>query len=558
MEEQRAGATAQDRQTTAPRPPRRLDWGPLLALLLLLAAGLRVWLLCHTEVAARDSIHFIRIAWQLEHEPWTKVLKNAEMHPGYPVLILLASAPVSHFVHGPETVLMQLSAQLVSVLAGTLLVIPTYYLGRELFNRTAGFWTAVLFQCLPASCRVLSDGLSEATFLLLAVTALYFAVRALRGRSPMLFGLCGLFGGLAYLTRPEGALIVAATGLVLLATQLARAHRRPWPSTLVCGTSLSLAAIVVGGPLVAITGKITVKQSFNRSMGDGPRGETPARDEERPPPLAVAPVEPVMIAYLPPMGSWLWDDKHHEGRFWWGLRALVQEVIKGFNYAVWVPALLGLCWFRGRFRDTPGAWVPLLVCFVIALLLWRVATFMGYVSERHALLLILCGSYWAVAAVGAIGGRLAALIGSWSPPAVLHFGVKATGRLLTVLLLLALLAPGLPRDFERLHVDRRGFRAVGLWLAEHTRPGDKVLDPYSWPMYYAGRAFHDPEKPLPPPYPYNYVVLERSNNPHPHLPQHRLAESLAGKGNEVYRWSGRHRKEDAEIVVYALPAAPAP
>jgi hypothetical protein len=163
-----------------------------------------------------------------------------------------------------------------------------------------------------------------------------------------------------------------------------------------------------------------------------------------------------------------------------------------------------------------------------------------------------------VAAVAAIGGRLAALIGSWSPPAALRLGGKATSRLLTVLLLLALLVPCLPKDFERLHVDRRGFRAVGLWLAEHTGPGDKVFDPYSWSLYYAGRAFHDPEKPLPPLDAYHYVVLEKSNNPHPHLPQHRTAESLAKKGREVYRWSGRHRTEDAEIVVYALPGAPAP
>jgi 4-amino-4-deoxy-L-arabinose transferase-like glycosyltransferase len=554
MEGQTAGATAQDRQAAALRPARRLDWAPLLALLLL-AAGLRVWLLCHTEVAARDSIHFIRIAWQLEHEPWMHVLRHVEMHPGYPVLILLASVPVGHLVHCPETVLMQLSAQLVSVLAGTLLVIPTYYLGRELFNRTAGFWAAVLFQCLPASCRVLSDGLSEATFLLLAVTALYFAARALSGRSPLLFGLCGLFGGLAYLTRPEGALIVAATGLVLLAMQLVRKHRRPWRNALVCGGSLSLTAILVGGPLVVITGKITVKQSFNRSMGDGPRGETPAPAGDWPAPRAVTPARPVMTASLGLPADWFGDHGKDRNRFWWGLRALVQEIIKGFNYAVWVPALLGLWWFRGRFLDTPGAWVLLLVCLVIGLLLWRVAAFMGYVSERHALLLILCGSYWAVAAVAVVGRRLTALVGAWSLPAVPRLGPKAASRWFTTLLLLALLVPGLPRAFERLHVDRRGFRAVGLWLAEHTGPGDKVLDPYSWPMYYAGRAFHDPEKP---PDAYNYVVLERSNNPHLHLPQHRLAQRLAGNGREVYRWSGRHRKDVAEIVVYALPAAPAP
>ncbi|HJT78512.1 MAG TPA: glycosyltransferase family 39 protein, partial [Gemmataceae bacterium] len=168
------------------RMARRARWQEVgaLLLLLLLAGTLRVWLFRHTEVAARDSIGFIRMAWQFQSRSWKDVLQDprTEQHPAYPLLILAASLPVRHFLSGPDSVLMQLGAQLVSVLAGTLLVVPMYYLGRELFNRTAGFWAAVLFQLLPASCRVLSDALSEATFLLFAATALYFAVRALRRR----------------------------------------------------------------------------------------------------------------------------------------------------------------------------------------------------------------------------------------------------------------------------------------------------------------------------------------------------------------------------------------
>src|SRR5690242_19611882 len=155
------GRTGREAGQGGQGPSRAWHWpeAATLLVLLLLAAGLRVWLFCHTEVAARDSIGFIRIAWQLQHQPWANVLKESEHHPGYPVLLLLASLPVRHFVHGPDAVVMQVSAQLTSVVAGTLLVIPMFYLGRELFSRTVGFWASVLFQFLPASCRVLSDGL---------------------------------------------------------------------------------------------------------------------------------------------------------------------------------------------------------------------------------------------------------------------------------------------------------------------------------------------------------------------------------------------------------------
>src|SRR5437868_4275151 len=92
-------------------------------------------------------------------------------------------------------------------------------LWRELVSLAMLLLLAALFQCLPVSARVMSDALSEATFLLFIATALSLAVRALRGQSAARFAWCGFFSGLAYLTRPEGALLVVATGLVLLAMQ---------------------------------------------------------------------------------------------------------------------------------------------------------------------------------------------------------------------------------------------------------------------------------------------------------------------------------------------------
>src|SRR5439155_4916370 len=178
----------------------------LLAELLLLAAGSRAWLIGHTEVAARDSVGFIRYALELERDPWKEVLERNLQHPGYPAVLLAVSWPVRYFLGGTNPLSMQLSAQLASALTGVLMVIPMYYLGRDLFGRRAGFWGTVLFQCLPISARVMSDALSEATFLLFTTMAVWLAVRALRGQSVARFAGCGFFSGLAYLTRPEGAL----------------------------------------------------------------------------------------------------------------------------------------------------------------------------------------------------------------------------------------------------------------------------------------------------------------------------------------------------------------
>src|SRR6185503_1575345 len=123
---------------------------------------------------------------------------------------------------------MRLSAQLASSLAALLLVIPMFFLGKELFDRRVGFWGALIFQWLPVSAHVLSDGLSEALFLLFTASALLFAVHAVRGAGWRHYVLCGACTALSYLTRPEGALVALALGATMLGSQMWPAWRRSW------------------------------------------------------------------------------------------------------------------------------------------------------------------------------------------------------------------------------------------------------------------------------------------------------------------------------------------
>src|SRR5207302_2079077 len=105
--------------------------------------------------------------------------------------------------------------------------------------------------------------------------------RALRGNSVVLFMLCGLCSGLAYLTRPEGALIALATGLVLLALQAIPSRRRSWRPLLTCGVGLAAALVVVGSPFVLITGKLTVKPTGEKILQRDPERREDAAPRKR-------------------------------------------------------------------------------------------------------------------------------------------------------------------------------------------------------------------------------------------------------------------------------------
>jgi hypothetical protein len=502
-----------------------LDW-KLVGLLAVLALGIRAWQLTHTEVAARDSIGYIRYAWQFHQASvaeWPAVLKGADQHPLYPLWVLAVARVLGPHFSGSTASLMQLSAQVASTIAAVLLVLPLFALGRRLFDRRVGFFTALLVQCLPVSGRILADGLSEATFLLLATSALSWGVVALNEpRRPGAFALTGVFSALAYLTRPEGAFIVAATGIMLLVGQAVPGWRRSWREVVRCGAALAVPALLLASPLVLSTGSLTLK----------PTGKLVSQQlvERRPaasgPLFAVWDVDGVMEVT--------------KSRGLWGVRALAAELGKGSFYFGWIPVGLGLWWYR-RFWRQPGVWMLFLVCATIGYALWRVVVVVGYLSDRHTLLIQTCFIPWGMAGLAGIGLRLAQ---RWP-----RLG-KAP-----LLVPLAFTLAGLPKTLEPLHNLRTGFRDAGVWLAEHADPTDKITDPLCWSHYYAGRVFleHTDSKVPPGHRRLEYIVIEETDNSHPRIQAYQEALAKVHDREPVHRCAVKRGKKHAEILIYAVP-----
>lgn len=530
----------------------------LLALLLLLALGVRGWMIGHTEVLARDSIGFIRYAREMEEFGWTKVLRNNHQHPGYPVTVLAVSQGLRRVFDGPDTqvTLWTWSAQLASNLAAVLLIFPMYYLGKLLFHRAAGFGGAALFQCLPVCAHILSDGLSEPLFLLMSSSALLCAVLALRGNSPGWFALCGAFAGLAYLTRPEGLLVLAATLLVLVASQRSLAYRRSWRQVLVCGGSLTVATVLTGSPYYLTTGHLTNKPAGNEIIFiEKPDLDKldPNRQESR------------LGGTRPLLASTLAVTFNPQDR---GVRlllkavwSLVSELVKCFHYVAWVPVLLGMWWSRHSALRRPGIWVVLVLCGLMSVALCRLAIAEKYMSDRHLMLLVLCGSYACAVGIWELPCRVQAWYRHRAlldvPPALL---VHTRRTAMAALVLLgAIIASGMPKALDRLHGNRAGYHAAGLWLRHNADAADVIDDEHHWSHYYAGHVFLE-HKYIPRAAdfsPTRFVVLGRRDREAPATANRQAApseEKLLAEGAQlVYYWPNQGSASEASVVVYALP-----
>jgi hypothetical protein len=246
------------------------------------------------------------------------------------------------------------------------------------------------------------------------------------------------------------------------------------------------------------------------------------------------------------------------------LFAVLSELIKGFHYLAWLPALFGIAWGWKRLHRRPEAWLIALVCLVHAFILWRLTMVAGYVSERHVLLLVLAGCFPAVTGLREMPGRLA----RWR--AQISLGSSRTPQQVPVwslVLLLGMAGICLPKTLQPIHPDRVGHRMAGLWLASQAGLHDVILDGhFGWAHFYAGRLSARDRPPAAGPGRWTtyYVVKGRSRErPNAYGPTNAVADVTVAQikalgGKIVYRWPEQAPAARADVVVwkYRRPNVP--
>ncbi|MFX1465849.1 MAG: ArnT family glycosyltransferase, partial [Promethearchaeota archaeon] len=105
------------------------------------------------------------------------------------------------------------SAILPSVLIGSLLVIPVYFLGYRLYDRRVGYLAALFVASNPILWLFSGIPMSEIPFTFLSICALYF-LSIKRSKKNLLLG--GVFTGLSYLCRYNGILILFSYSCIVL------------------------------------------------------------------------------------------------------------------------------------------------------------------------------------------------------------------------------------------------------------------------------------------------------------------------------------------------------
>ena len=507
-----------------------IQHGARIFLVMAGVSGLFVWLNYHAEVTFADGLRGIQQAEAIDRGAWTEGVIRSVEHPLHPIAI----AAVHRVMGGEGPASWQRAAQGASVLGMVLLVIPVYLLTLEIFGPPTAWLGCLLVVANPITGHVVTNVLSESTFLLVWTWGLWGAVRFLReGRFfwlPLTIG----FGALAYLARPEGVLLPIALVATLVVLPLHRATRIYWPRWWAAVAFLVIGSIGLVGPYMAAKGGIGTRPAVARLIGTAAPADALALERDHP----IPPGQTTFGAY----------------------RLAVYRVAKAFRGAVPLPLLalaaLGLAVAR-PWTARARTWLFLgIIVGISALGLVRLHVTGGYCTVRHALipamLLRLAAAHgiaWLTCSIVIDGRWLGLAEGRFRP-----------GPAIWALLLAALIGIPLVRSTTPVHGSFATYRDAGMWLAEvNGKSPGKALDMTDWALYFSQKpgfqlkdvyaATHDPGM---------RWIVARNAHIQGHWRYSRLIQDLIGDRQPVMTFPIEARPGQLQIHVYDRWAPPAP
>jgi len=166
------------------------------ALLILIGAtfGLRLYAVLMAKGIANDSAAYGFMARDFLKGDFIKGL-SSPLHPFYPFLISLVS---------PDTGHVEIAGRLISLVFGTLTLIPVYYLAREIVGQKGAIFSGLFYSFHPYLVTYSGMLLSEATYWGMLTLSIYFFWAGLKQSGVLRVTISAFFLALAYLTRPEG------------------------------------------------------------------------------------------------------------------------------------------------------------------------------------------------------------------------------------------------------------------------------------------------------------------------------------------------------------------
>lgn len=458
-----------------------LSVNTILILIILLALAVRIGAAFSREALNGDELVYARMADELAQGNGL-----IDMY-GKPSTLFLPLLPI--FIAAASFILQSipLSGYAVEALFGSLLVIPTYLLGRELAGQRTGLMAGALVAVLPLSVEYSTKLYTEGVYTFFLILGSYFFFRLLKRGGLYLAPLAGGAIGLAYLANPSGTYYAGAFALLMAVLALRSSELRP---RLIRALPLFLAlfAVLAFPYVLYLHGQLGQWTYTGKSGSDtivaaqqGVRWFTPEYEKiiSGLSPDGTQVMEPVNPDSSNPALVFLKHPVLYGKIFAQNLYVFYSEQLP-LVIPLWLLPLLGLGlfgagWDRQRLKAIGYTLLLIFPLFLIFAIEYRARFFVPYVP----LFMIWTAEGWRRLEIW--GSETAGLI--WREGAARERITRWLPALLAVLVLVPVLA------FTAVQTARQGYntglKATGEWIRDIAGPGKRIMDRELVAAYYA-------------------------------------------------------------------------
>ena len=169
----------------------------ILIMLLILASSLRISRTLIINRISKDGVLYVRMAEHVKNGEWsTAFSENKRMPPLYIFMIVSLNRHLG--------LSMESAATLISIIAGSLLLIPFFLVVRLFYGTKIATFAGLLIAVHPDLVKISSTVMRDSLFLFLFVCAFSSLVFAIDKNRLILWGMAGCFSAWAVATRAEG------------------------------------------------------------------------------------------------------------------------------------------------------------------------------------------------------------------------------------------------------------------------------------------------------------------------------------------------------------------
>lgn len=558
---------------------RESPWLGLICVLLA-AGGIRSLAIHRSVAPARDALRYLSCAADFEELPFVVALRSIDSHPLYPMSLVAVHWVVRSLGFNDATHWVT-ACQIWSTVCYLAFLTLAYAVGRGIWNDRIALLGCMALAFVPRQVFYSVDILSDSLHAALWMASLLCFLNGWRSRKIAWFASAGVLCGLAYWTRMEAVLLpMAFAGSWLLALCSART-RLPIRFSSFATLAFVVGIMVIAVPYVAITGKLSPRNSTRSILGESTVGEPVVRQEEslvktlagqpltRPYDFKRSVDENVARGLAPAEQDHIDKpnliSKRYGAADGYSDRTLPAAVTR-FVYELsqetrgWILAMAVLTLFHfGRTRASmPGVLVCVVAFCGCAGMLVVLQMKAGYMAGRYLTPVLPFVCMTAIAGVESLIALVDAMPRlmwerSWTPEAL------ATRRRLTTCGILAATAFALciPDCLRPLHPFRRGHMQAAAWIRQHTATDELIFDPSQFSGFFADRPIWKPSAESAERPPIRYAVIDPSVVYRTEFDIHRAIAKVNELGRAVAKFDRSATSKDVGVYIFELPNPPA-